>query len=321
MTRAGAQALTMLASPLTSRLLLALANGPRQQMQLRRETGSPAQTTLRAQLRRLTTAGLISRRRRTGFPGGVDHELTEAGRDLLSVVAPLRDWLADAPERPLPLGSPAAKAAIKALAEAWSTCMLRALAAKPASLTELDRLIESFNYPSLERRLAAMKLAGQAEPLADSGERGAPCRLTDWARRAVGPLIAAARWERRHLGPEAPPLGGVDIETAFLLAMPLLRLPDGLCGSCRLAADVGNGRRPSLAGVVVEARQGRIESCTTRLDGYPDAWALGDLGDWMTATIEGDAARLEVGGDSRLALAIAAGIHHALFKPASVSDS
>ena len=59
----------------------------------------------------------------------------------------------NAPEGPLALGSSTAKSAIKALVEGWGTNMIRALAARPLSLTELNGLISGLSYPSLERRL------------------------------------------------------------------------------------------------------------------------------------------------------------------------
>ncbi len=48
--------------------------------------------------------------------------------------------------------------------------MLRALAAGSLSLTELDRLIGALSYPSLERRLVAMRLAGLVGARADAAE-------------------------------------------------------------------------------------------------------------------------------------------------------
>jgi len=59
-------------------------------------------------------------------------------------------WLARAPAGPIPLGSEVAKAAIKALVDGWEATMLRALAARPLSLTEFDSLIAGLSYPALE---------------------------------------------------------------------------------------------------------------------------------------------------------------------------
>jgi DNA-binding HxlR family transcriptional regulator len=302
----------LLAAPLNSVILRSLSEGPKQQVELRRETGSPPQTTLRAQLARLAEVGAISKQRRNRFPGVLEYELTPAGRQLLFVATALETWLERAPDGPLTLGDNAAKAAIKALADGWSTRMVRAVAAAPLSLTELDRIIADLSYPSLERRLGAMRLAGQVEAR-PGNERGTPYAATDWLRQSVAPLIAAARWERRHQAPTTAPMGRHDVEAAFLLAVPLLELPPEVSGSCRMAADMPDGGGRRLAGVMVEVENGGIASCATQLDGHPNAWALGGPQSWLGAVIERDLDQLEVGGDGQLARLLVDGLHGALF--------
>jgi DNA-binding HxlR family transcriptional regulator len=311
-SRSGAQTLVLLAMPLNCLILRALADAPKQQAELRGEVGSPPQTTLRAQLKKLTAVGTIAKHRRDPFPGVLDYELTAPGHSLLFVASVLERWLGEAPQGPLPLGDNAAKAAVKALAEGWSTTMLRALAAGPLSLTELDRIIGSLSYPSLERRLAALRLAGQVEARRGNG-RGTPYAVTDWLRQGVAPLAAAARWERCHLPQATTPFGRLDTEAAFLLAVPLLRLAEELSGTCRMAMELPNGAGRRLAGVTVEVRSGRIASCITKLEIGTDAWALGSPAAWLDAVIEGDSDRLELGGDDRLACAALGGLHEKLF--------
>jgi DNA-binding HxlR family transcriptional regulator len=187
--RSGAQTLVLLAAPLNVSILRALAEGPRQQSELRQAAGSPAQTTLRAQLRHLVEIGAVEMQRRNDFPGALDYELTAAGGGLLDVLLVLEAWLEKA-HPPLTLGGNEAKAAVKALAEGWSTTMLWALAGGPLSLTELDRAIGAVSYPSLERRLSALRLAALVKPAPNRG-RGTPYAVTDWLRQAVAPLTAA----------------------------------------------------------------------------------------------------------------------------------
>lgn len=311
--RSGAQTLSLLASPINVHILQALAEGTQRQVGLRRAAGSPAQTTLRAQLKKLCAVGTIERQRRNRLPGVVEHKLTDAGRDLLAVAEVLGSWLQSAPGGPAALGSSEARAAVKALVEGWSTAMLRVLAAKPLTLTELDRIITSINYPSLERRLTAMKLAGQVEQIPGNG-RGTPYVVTEWARQAVAPLTAAARWERRHLAEETAPISKLDVEGTFLLALPLLRLPKRLSGACRLAVGIANGQKHGLAGVLVQVDDGRVASCTTHLDGRPEAWASGSATAWLAALMERDTDQLEIGGDNRLALSLLKGLHDSLFE-------
>lgn len=314
--RSGAQTLVLLAAPLNVPILRALAGGSKQQAELRRETGSPAQTTLRAQLKRLTELGAIDKQRRNRFPGVLEYELTPAGRDLLAVADTLGSWLDDAPLGPLTLGGNAAKAAIKALAEGWSTTMLRAIAAGPLSLTELDGVIGSLSYPALERRFAALRLTGQIEARPGNG-RGTPYTATNWLRRGIAPLAMAARWERRHLPREAPPIGRIDVEAAFLLAMPLLELSSDLSGVCRMTVEIPNGKGRRPAGVTVDVDRGRIASYTTQLQISAGAWAHGPATPWLDALIERDSTQLELGGDSRLARSLLEGLHTTLFGPGS----
>lgn len=310
--RSGAQTLVLLAAPLNVLILRALAEGAKRQVELRKEAGSPAQTTLRAQLKRLQEADAIETHRRNRFPGVLEYELTVAGRDLLFVADTLECWLGQAPDGPLSLGGNAAKAAIKALAEGWSTTMLRALAAGPLSLTELDRVIGALTYPSLERRLAAMRLAGHVEARSSNG-RGTPYALTAWARQGIAPLAVAARWERRHMPRDTAPIGRVDVEAAFLLSVPLLSLANDVSGSCRMAVEIAGGKERRLAGVLVRIENGQVESCTSRLQGTPDAWALGSVAAWLEAMIEADMDRIEPGGDGRLARALLDSLHRTLF--------
>lgn len=311
--RSGTHALLLLAIPINGAILKALSEGPKPLVELRGECGSPAQTTLRAHLKELEEVGAVVRNRRNRFPGVVECELTKAGRELLFVAGTLERWLQQAPGGPLTFGSDPAKAAIKALVDGWSSSMLRVLAARPLSLTELDGVIESLSYPALERRLAAMRMAGQVQACSSEGKGTTPYGVTKWLRQGVSPLAAAAYWERRHLSGVAPSVAPIDTEAGFLLALPLLRLPSELSGSCRLGVEISNGKERRLAGAVAQVEDGRIASCTVRLNQTADAWAIGPVTAWFRAIIGTDSDGLELGGDQQLARAILEGLHGALF--------
>jgi DNA-binding HxlR family transcriptional regulator len=310
--RAGTQALKLLSTPINVHLLEALAEGPRPLGVLRREAGSPPQTTMRGHLRTLTQTRVVARQRQNEFPGSLDYELTPVGRELWGVATVLHAWLATNPDGPLALGSSSAKSAIKALVEGWGTNMVRALAARPLSLTELNGLISGLSYPSLERRLGAMRLAGQIERMPGPG-RGTPYTVTEWLRRAIAPLGAAARWEHLHAPEQTAPIRRLDAEAAFLLATPLLSLPAELSGTCRLAVEIGGSNGDSMAGVLVGVREGGVASCVASMHGRADAWAAGSTQAWLGAVIEADTERLETGGNERLARALLDGLHGGLF--------
>lgn len=314
--RSGARALSLLANPLNGIVLRKLADGPKRLVDLRRETGSPAQTTLRAHLKELDQARAIEKRRRDRFPGVLEYELTTAGDDLLFVVDTLDRWLHEAPDGPLDFGSGKGKAAVKSLIESWSSTMLRALAARPLSLTELDRIIGGLSYPSLERRLGAMRLTGQVEPCSGNG-KGTPYTPTPWLRRGIGSLASAARWERRHLPDETAPITRIDVEASFLLVLPLLRLPTDISGSCRLGVEMGDGQDRRLVGAMAYLETGKLASCTVRLDRDADAWVTGPTNAWLRAVVGADLDGLELGGDQQLARALVAGMYEALFGAAA----
>lgn len=281
-------------------------------LQLRRAAGFPPQTTMRGYMRLLGSTGILVRRRQSEFPGNVDVELAEPGRDLLEVIGAMRVWLATAPEGPIELGSTAAKGVVKTMVEAWASNIMRALAARPLSLTELDSVISALSYPSLERRLAAMRVAGQVQKV--SARRGStPYTVTDWLRRAVAPLVAAIRWERAHLRERTVPISPRDVEAAFLLSVPLLSIEDGLSGSCRMAVELRNRNRSSFAGVMVNIEEGRLAHCSSRLSGSSDCFAVGNVRVWLTAMCDGRLDELEIGGDSKVAGRLVKGLHRILF--------
>lgn len=308
--RAGARGMIVLAAPLNVAVISALADRPMRQIELRRAVGFPAETTLRAQLKRLRTFGLLESRQVNRFPAPVELQLSRAGHQLLRVADVADGWLKRSPHGPTRLGSNSAKAALKALAEAWSSTMLRALASGPRALTELDRLIAPLSYPALERRLNAMRLAGQIEPCPRT-HPGTPYALTSWARYGLAPLTAAAQWERRHLR-DFPPTTRLDAEAAFLLLAPLLRPAGEVAGSCRMVVDLPvNGQQG--AGVIVEVAPGGVAASTTRVGRDTDAWVSGDSGAWLAALADADTAQLEFGGDSGLAQCLLDSIRAELF--------
>lgn len=303
MKRAGGQALSLLAAPMNVHILKALSEGPKELLDLRRAIGSPPQSTIRVYSRTLAKLGVLEQRRRRELAGSSLYSLTASGEALLKTGEVLQEWLNESPEGPLPLGSTSAKSTVGALVEGWSTNIIRALAAQPLSLTQLNRLIPKVSYPSLERRLAGLRLAGLVEPEPSDG-RGTPYRVTRWLQRAVAPYAAAAGWERKYVPEETTAIGRLDVEAAFLLAVPLMDLPDDLTGTCRLAVEVRGGSSPVFAGVSVLVEEGRVVSCSSRLEGEAGGWASGGPMEWLRRMDGHPGERLEVGGDIGLVLTL-----------------
>ena len=297
--RAGTHALSLFCPPLNGLVIRALADCSLSSTELREAVGLPAPTTLRGNLENLVTIGVLEPRRRDEGPQRVENALTPLGRELLVVADAIDAWLVGAPRGPLELGGSAAKAALRALLDGWDAAIVRALAARSLTLAELDTLIPQISYPTLARRLAAMRLTCQVERIRLEGRW--VYRATDWLRKAIVPLGLAARAEHRHLHGVAPPITSLEVETAFLLALPLVKLPTSASGECTLAVDTRDPSVPSgrsrIAGARVGIRDGQVVSCSTRLLTNPPTWALGTAESWLDAVVDGRLDGLRSGGE------------------------
>jgi DNA-binding HxlR family transcriptional regulator len=309
--RPGAETLEFLANPLNATIVEQLSEHPKRLSELRRRGGAAPQTTVRAHLKGMEEAGLAALQPRDGSPRILEWALTDSGKDLGAVATALDRWLRMAPEGPIELGTDDGKMAIKALAGGWSSTVLCLLAAGPMSLTELAECINDVSYPSLERRLAAMRLAGQLQ-VAPRDRVGTAYEATEWLQHGAAPLAAAARWEYTHAADETVPLTRSDTEAGFLLVLPLMRLALGLSGSCRLAVET-EGEESSHCGAIASVEEGRVVSCSASIEDDADSWATGSPPAWAHAVVESSTERLELDGNRKLAVGLVDGLHGTLF--------
>lgn len=311
--RAGGKTLTLLGSARISLILRSLGEGTKGQIDLRRDAGFPAQSTLRGHLRTLEAAGVVTKHRPNAFPGALEYNLTDPGQELLAVAHNVERWLAMAPQGALELGSDPAKAAIKGLVESWTATVLPALADGPLTLTELDKRIATVSYPTIERCLQTMHLAEQLEVGARSS-RGTPYELTDWLRHGLAPLAHAARWEHRHRAEGADAIDHIDIADALMLSAPLFELPGRLSGICQLAVKSPDSAREDRRLGYIEVRQRELSYGEAYPEIKPDAWASGTVDSWFATVIDTEADSLKLSGDRQLARDIFGRLHKALFK-------
>jgi DNA-binding HxlR family transcriptional regulator len=305
--------LSLLSAPLNVHVLKALEEEPRSLSDLRRTVGAPPPTTMRKQLRALTDLKAIVRHQQSAFPGGVRFELGRAGSELLELGRLVQDWLADSPEGPLSLGSVAAKGTLGALTQGWNSKILRAIAARPLSLTDLSRLISSLNYPSLERRVSALRLCGLIEVRPCEG-RSTPYGPSPWLRRACGPLMAAAQWERQHAATEVAG-DRFDFEAAFLITAPTISISSEVGGLCRLGVESRSASGEiTWAGVQLRVVEGEVLSCVVRAEGEADAFASGSPSAWVDALMSGRLDDIYLSGDRQLVMEIVEALHSGLFK-------
>ena len=314
--RAGSRVLEIFENPLNTRILRAHADGPQRLAELQERVGWSAQSTVRVAVSSLCELGALAKEakdtRRTQVTA-----LTEAGEEMLFVASEVEAWLERCPTGPIAADSEEAKVAVKAFTGGWSTTLTRALVGGPLTLTEMSSLIPGVSYPALERRVSWMRRTGQIEPLEKDG-RGTPYVVTEWLRHAVAPICAAGRCERRHLEDESARATNVEVEAAFLLVMPLVRLRPDASGGCVLAVEVESGdfedSDSKLAGVTVEVVRGEIASCECRVDPDVRTRATGISTAWLDLVLDGRVDDLRVeGSDPKLALELVSGIHFALF--------
>lgn len=311
--RAGSRVLSLFANPLNVRVLRAYGDGPKRFSEVREAVGWSAESTVRAAIANLCDLGAVERAAPTGRIRGSMTALAPAGEELLRVADALQAWLQRFPTRPLSLDSEEAKGAVKALAGGWSSALVRELATRPTSLGELNARLPDITYPALERRLNWMRITGQIEATEGEG-RGVPYRPTEFLLRAIAPLCAAGRCERRYMSIDAPHVTSLEVEAALLLFLPLAPLPHNAEGICQLAVQTdrpaADADEPELAGVTVEVVGGEIDTSSPGVSLQSPNWVISTVDGWLDAVLDGRLDGLRLGGaDLQLGLDLVAGLH------------
>jgi DNA-binding HxlR family transcriptional regulator len=246
-------------------------------------------------------------------PDGPLMKAAPAGVEALFVGGVAERWLERVPGRKLELEGDRGQAVLGALMGGWSTTIVHALAAAPASRPELEDRLD------LPRRLLREKLARMLAtglliaPGAAEDDQNAAYAPTDCLRRGLAPLLAAARHEARNPvdGKTIPPTP-LDVEGAFRLALPLLRLREGTSGSCALAVALDPEVAAEPCGVTARFEEGRVAAIEPGLDPAADARAAGSALDWLDTVIDAPM-RVRREGDRALAAQILTGLRKTLF--------
>ena len=232
------------------------------------------------------------------------------------VASLLQRWLRNCPEGPLEIG-PEGGESMASLICCWSATVIHALAREPLTLAELDHAVAPIeDRDVVEEHVEAMRRVGQVEVLTGDGETR--YALTDWLREGIAPLVAAARMEAHYPEEGIAALDILDVETIFQLALPLLRLPPDLRGSCTLGVRLP-AERPLTAGATAHVDRGRVVSSSTLLEEDPQTWATVSPRDWLDTLADPCAGQIEVGGDIRIANALIASLHETLFTQAELN--
>jgi DNA-binding HxlR family transcriptional regulator len=244
---------------------------------------------------------------------GRRYTMSPAGREGIFVGDIAERWLEHAPGGGLEIDGDRAQAALGALIDGWSAAIVHELAAAPASRGELEERLE-LPRRLLRGRLDRMRATGllATPPDSEDGE-DAPFAPTGWLRAGLAPLLAAARLELRNSHEGAAPPTPLDVEAAFRLALPLLRLPADASGSCALAVELDPEVAEEPVGVTARIRKGHVVAIGPGLDSKAGARAEGLAADWLDTVVEPGPKRVRTSGDRLLAGLIMVELHKALF--------
>jgi len=313
-SRAGSRVLSLFTHALNARVLRAYADGPLRLGELEATLGWAPQSSLRVALADLKELRLVIQLEDQG--AGRPAKLTVAGQDMLVVLDALEDWLAEGPDGPISLDDAASTGVVRILTAGWDSAIVRALAERPCTLTDLNARIPELSYPALKRRLAKLRATQLVIPARTTS--GSMYAASDWLRHAIAPLTVAVRWERAH-HPHPAPLTPVEVEAAFLLSLPLSELPAKSSGTCVLAVVTSDTSEapPEAAGVSLDVVEGRIAAMRAGTHGDPSAWVLGTPEAWFEALVDGSRSALRPSGAKpRLAKSIVIAIQAALWPEA-----
>jgi hypothetical protein len=219
-------------------------------------------------------------------------------------------WLMESPEGELRWGEERARNVTLGLVDGWASTVVHRLAAEPLTLDELDTAILHLDRDEIEPCLETMSRDGQVELRA--GRDGVDSyALTEWGRRGIASLIASARLEQT--AGEGDPIEDIDVQAAFGLSLPLLRLRGDRSGSCALTVDLGGLDDPRPAEVTAGFEEGRLAAWAPGGGEDADTRISGGVEGWFRAVIEGRLDGLAAEGEVRLASAVLEGLHAQLF--------
>ncbi len=247
-----------------------------------------------------------------GTPIGPDTlvQPTPAGREFVSVSAVLEGWLKARPGGP-PRAEEECGETVATLLAGWSANVTHALAAGPLTVTEACEAVPTLEDELVATYIAKMERTGLLRAL-DSVDGETHYEPTEWLRLSIAPLAAAARMELRHPPGDTAPIALADIEAAFRLALPLLRLPRRVSGSCALLVELDEEVAGGPAALTARVEGGRVVAVEPSLAEDAEARAAAPASEWLDAVIDG-ARTIEMSGERRLARYLVEGLREALF--------
>lgn len=295
-----ADVLRLLSAGATGAILMALGEQPLRTKSLTEAVPGYAPRTIYRYAGKLAELDVVEREEEPGIPSKVVHRLSDpCGTDLYALV----DRFADASLTRLPDGRIDAHAwgSLGLLADLWEAGMVEELACEGKSPTDLARGPHGLSYHQVNRRAGLFKTGGLLVEWQGPGRRRC-YGLSEKTRRKMGLIAGIARWRHHHVVAEDEQgMTAAEMATALRVLLPLANLPDHQGKCLRLSvrsedeAAEGEGEQ-----VWVEVEPGgTVQSCATaRAD--PQAWARGEVKDWIPAILDGRDDQVLVGGEEQL---------------------
>jgi hypothetical protein len=252
----------------------------------------------------LLAIGAIARRVVPGPPRQVFYSLGPTGAELCTLIDRWLELLSAARgnEWRGPIG----------FGEAWAAGVTRALLDGPLGLPEIEMVVHLTRPGITGHQIRRLLRNGVRADflLSQAPGRRERYQLSDRGRYAVGELVTCARFERVNTPETAVPLAGDDVVDALRALLPLLDLPDGIEGICEFAVVGDTGRKKDVALGWAEVGHGRVIAMGRGRPPRPaDTWALGTVGEWMTAVIDRRRNGVRAAGESRLGGAVIDALH------------
>lgn len=284
----GHATLDLLAEDWTVPVMRELLDGPLRPSELEQRLPAAPHSGLMRRLSAMHSKRVVTRERHHGPPPSARYGLTEAGKQILDVLAVAKHW-----ERQWGLEDRRGLGALRLIGDERTREIILGVAEGPVSASDLQgRLRAPVARSTLRQRVAGLARRGV---LARTERDGiANYDLTDSARGLGRVAIAAARWEWEWDRPEQP-VAAAEVAGVLHLFAPAARLPAELGGVCRMRVDdhppgpdvyiAADGRRVATLPLTPQAQpQG---ACHATPQGWCDALLLRR---WSDVTCTGNTA-------------------------------
>jgi DNA-binding HxlR family transcriptional regulator len=310
-----ADVLRLLSAGATGAILMALGEGPLRTKNLTERVPGYAPRTIYRYAGKLAELEVVEREEEPGVPSKVVHTLTDpCGIELYELV----NRFADSSLTRLPDGriDAHAWASLGLLADLWEAGMVAELSCEGRSPTDLARGSHGLSYHQVNRRAGLFKTAGLLNEWQGPGRRRC-YGLSPKARRTMGLIAGIGRWRQHHVVAEDEEgMTAEEMATVLRATLPMVQAPEHHRMSLSLSVS-GKGQEAGGDVRTVGAEvggDGVLHSCADE-ESSSDGWARGKVSAWIRAMLDGDPAKILVGGDERFVAACLTGLYAALWTP------